>query len=53
MMMVEDFGFGLDDVRNFMHNGLDTAWIDESQRVTWRRQWSQEFDSLRAQLHGA
>jgi adenosine deaminase len=53
MMMVEDFGFGLDDVRTFMHNGLDTAWIDESQRMTWRRQWSQEFDSLRGRLHGA
>jgi hypothetical protein len=32
LMMVRDFGFGLDDLRGFMHNGLDGAWIDEDQR---------------------
>ena len=31
-MMVRDFGFGLDDLRGFMHNGLDGAWIDDSTR---------------------
>jgi adenosine deaminase len=50
MMMVEDFGFGLEDVRGFMHNGLDAAWIDEGLRSAWRRDWTQEFDALRAQL---
>jgi adenosine deaminase len=50
MMMVEDFGFGLDDVRGFMHNGLDAAWIDEGQRSAWRRDWTREFDALRAQF---
>ena len=25
-MMVRAFGFGLDDLRSFMHNGLEGAW---------------------------
>jgi adenosine deaminase len=47
-MMVRDFGFGLDDLRGFMHNGLDGAWIDDAQRRRWRADWSAEFDQLRA-----
>lgn len=50
LMMVRDFGFGLDDLRGFMHNGLDGAWIDDSLRRHWRSQWSAEFDALRALL---
>ena len=48
-MMVRDFGFGLDDLRGFMHNGLDGAWIDDTHAPRWRTQWSAEFDALRAQ----
>src|SRR6218665_724108 len=50
LMMVRDFGFGLDDLRGFMHNGLDGAWIDDTQRRAWRAQWSDAFDTLRARL---
>jgi len=50
LMMARDFGFGLDDLRGFMHNGLDGAWIDDTQRRAWRTQWSLEFDALRARL---
>lgn len=49
-MMVEDFGFTLDDVRGFMDNGLDAAWIDDAERAKWRREWGREFDRLRAQI---
>jgi adenosine deaminase len=49
-MMVRDFGFGLDDLRGFMHNGLDGAWIDDTQRRRWRAEWSTAFDVLRAAL---
>ncbi|MBB3177694.1 adenosine deaminase [Variovorax sp. Sphag1AA] len=49
-MMVRDFGFGLDDLRGFMINGLDGAWIDDSLRRQWRTQWTAEFDALRARL---
>ncbi|MGH8831482.1 MAG: adenosine deaminase, partial [Polaromonas sp.] len=49
-MMVRDFGFGLDELRGFMLNGIDAAWIDEGQRRGWRGEWTARFDSLRAQL---
>jgi adenosine deaminase len=46
-MMVRDFGFGIDDLRAFMLNGLDAAWIDDDTRRRWRREWAAEFDTLR------
>ena len=52
-MMVEDFGFGLEDLRGFMENGLDAAWIDGTQRAKWRAEWNQEFDRLKAQMKEA
>lgn len=49
-MMVRDFGFSLDDLRGFMHNGLDGAWMDDSTRRAWRAEFALQFDTLRAQL---
>lgn len=49
-MMMKDFGFGLDDLRNFMLNGLDGAWIDDEVRERWKVEWAQRFDSLRAEV---
>lgn len=46
-MMQRDFGFGADDLRGFMLNGLDAAWIDDSTRRQWRSEWSASFDALR------
>ena len=46
-MMVRDFGFGIDDLRGFMHNGLEGAWIDDAQRRQWRGEWNAQFDALR------
>ena len=51
-MMVDDFGFDLDTLRSFMQNGLDAAWIGEDERAHWRKQWTSEFDALRAGLDG-
>jgi len=51
-MMVKDFGFWLDDLRGFMANGFAAAWIDESTRRRWQRDWTAEFDALRARLAG-
>ena len=47
LKMVRDFGFGVDDLRGFMLNGIDGAWVDESTRRRWRADWSAEFDALR------
>ncbi len=48
LKMVRDFGFGLDDLRGFMLNGVDAAWVDEGTRARWRREWAAELDRLRA-----
>ena len=49
-MMVRDFGFSIDDLRGFMMNGLDGAWMDEGQRRQWRQDFGAAFDAARA-LH--
>ena len=49
-MMVRDFGFDLDQLRGFMLNGLDAAWIDDGTRRRWRDEATRRFDDLRAQL---
>ncbi|MNS89482.1 Adenine deaminase [compost metagenome] len=49
-MMMREFGFGLDDMRGFMLNGLDAAWIAESTRRDWRAEFTREFDALRARV---
>jgi len=46
-MMVRDFGYTADDLRAFMLNGLEAAWLDDETRGRWRREWSAEFDDLR------
>lgn len=49
-MMVRDFGFSVEDLRGFMANGLDGAWMDPGQRRQWHAEFSAEFDRLRAEL---
>lgn len=49
-MMVKDFGFSIDDLRGFMRNGLDGAWMDPGQRLQWQAQFDAEFDRLRDAL---
>ena len=47
--MMADFGYSLADLRGFMLNGLDGAWIDDGLRARWKREWSVEFDRLAAE----
>lgn len=49
-MMVEHFGYGLDDLRAFLLNGLDGAWIPDDTRRQWRDEWTAAFDDLRSRL---
>ena len=46
--MVCDFGFSIDDLKDFMLNGIDAAWISDSEKRALRCQWSAEFDTLRS-----
>ncbi len=49
LMMVRDFGFTIDDLRGFMDNGLEGAWMDDSTRRVWRADFAAQFDRLRGQ----
>lgn len=44
--MVSDFGFSTADLQSFMLNGIDAAWLDESEKRVLRTQWNTEFDTL-------
>ena len=48
--MVEVFGYDLNDVRQFIINSIDGAFVDESDKKRWRIEWLKEFDSLRSKL---
>lgn len=50
--MVEDLGFSVADLRGFMLNGLDAAWVDDSTRRLWRAEFTRGFDAAAA-LAGA
>lgn len=43
-------GFGLDDLKAFALNSIEAAWIDESTKREWRRQWSSEIDAVFAEI---
>lgn len=42
-MMHEDLGYSLEDLRQFMLNDLDGAWIDDEIRLDWKDQYSSDF----------
>ncbi|CAN5347907.1 adenosine deaminase [soil metagenome] len=45
-LMYSHLGYGLDDLRVMMLNGVDGCWADEDQRAQWRSAWPAEFDQL-------
>ena len=49
-VMIEDFGFDLDGIRQCIENGINAAWQPEEVKTKWRHEWLNEFDSLRSQL---
>lgn len=49
-VMIEDFGFDLDGIRQCIENGINAAWQPESVKEQWREIWLAEFDTLRSQL---
>ncbi|WP_322057930.1 adenosine deaminase [Paraburkholderia sp. J63] len=49
-LMFSHFAFGIDDLRAFMLNGIDGAWIDDAARAAWREQWTREFDACAGTL---
>jgi len=45
-LMFSHLGFTIDDLKHFMINGIDGAWIDEETKAQWRKSWPTEFDTL-------
>jgi adenine deaminase len=45
-MMHECFGFSEPELKQFMINGLDGAWIDEGTRRQWKQEFIHQWDAL-------
>jgi adenosine deaminase len=50
ILMAEHMGFGPSDFKQFVMNGIDGAWLDESTKRQWRMEWSREIESLIARV---
>ncbi len=46
MLMYNFLNFSLDQLKGFMLNGIDGAWINEATKEKWKKEWSEEFDEL-------
>ena len=46
MLMYNFLNFSLADLKSFMLNGIEGAWIDEKTKEKWKAEWSVEFDRL-------
>lgn len=47
---VKYLGFGPVDIRRFVLNGIEGAWVDDATRSQWRRVFGVEIDALILQL---
>jgi adenosine deaminase len=45
-----DFGFSLEKLREFMHNGIRGAWVDDGTRQRWHREFNAGFDRAMAAI---
>lgn len=50
--MIEDYGFTIDDTRGFIENGIDAAWVSDSQKREWKSDWLSSFDNARTAMNG-
>jgi hypothetical protein len=39
-------GFGPIDFKAVVLNGIDGAWLDETTKRQWTREWSREIDTM-------
>lgn len=49
-LMFDFLGFELPQLREFLINSIDAAWVDEEQKSQWKRDWCAQFDQMAAQL---
>ena len=46
MLMYNFLNFSTENLKQFMINGIDGAWIDEETKTQWKKDWAEEFDRL-------
>lgn len=49
-VMVEDFCFDLESLKQMMFNSIEASWIPKETKQKWLRDWSSDFDLLRKNL---
>lgn len=49
-VMVEDFGFDLDSLRQMLINSIEACWMPEDTKQQWLAEWTADFDRLRGTL---
>lgn len=45
-LMHTHLGFSIAQLKSFMINGIDGAWVDEATKEAWKKAWCVEFDGL-------
>ncbi|MGD9795365.1 MAG: adenosine deaminase [Acidimicrobiia bacterium] len=50
VVAADHMGFGVDDFRQFLHNGIDGAFVDEPTKRQWRKDLTAQFDALAATI---
>ncbi len=45
-----NIGFNPNEIKGFIMNGIDGAWIEESDKSMWKKTWGEEIDALISQL---
>ncbi len=46
LLMYAYLGFSLAEIKQFMYNGIEGAWIDQHTQSEWKQAWGKEFDEL-------
>ncbi|MHA2287091.1 MAG: adenosine deaminase family protein [Candidatus Thorarchaeota archaeon] len=50
MIVLNEMGFTLDDVRQLIINSIDASWASENEKRKWREEWLTVFDEERNNL---
>ena len=53
LLMMNWLGFSLADLRGFIANSIDAAWVDDETKIVWRQLWLPEFDRMAREAFGA
>ena len=46
MLLMDKLKFGIEDIKTFILNGIDGAWLGESTKRQWRSEWSAEIGRI-------